>query len=103
MYLILQVVAFLGGLVVSQETSPATPPKGTQINAIPIIGLGTARLRGNTSDVVASAIENGFRHIDCAFAYGNQKDVGVGIKEGLKRTGLSRKDLWITSKLGNNR
>jgi len=46
---------------------------------------------------------NGFRHIDCAFMYNNQKEIGVGIKEGLKRTGLARSDLWITSKLGNDR
>lgn len=57
----------------------------------------------NTSEAVAQAIVNGFRHLDCAFVYGNQKDVGVGIKEGLKRTGLNRSDLWITSKLWNDK
>jgi hypothetical protein len=91
------------GSVSGQLTLPPTPAKGTPLNAIPIMGLGTARLRDNTSEVVASAIVNGFRHIDAAFAYGNQKDVGIGIKEGLKRTGLKRSDLWITSKLYNDR
>jgi len=93
----------VASLVAAQHTSPPTPAKGTEIKDIPILGIGTARISGNTSEVIASAIENGFRHIDCAFMYGNQKDIGVGIKEGLKRTGLSRKDLWITSKLGNDR
>jgi alcohol dehydrogenase (NADP+) len=90
-------------LALAQETLPATPAKGTVLDYVPIIGLGTWQLRGNTSEVIASAIVNGYRHIDCAFIYGNQKDVGIGIKEGLKRTGLSRKDLWITSKLWNSR
>jgi alcohol dehydrogenase (NADP+) len=93
----------LASLVSAQKTSVPTPPKGTQINDIPQIGLGTARITGNTSEVIASAIVNGFRHIDCAFMYNNQKEIGVGIKEGLKRTGLARSDLWITSKLGNDR
>ncbi|KAF2671280.1 hypothetical protein BT63DRAFT_370469 [Microthyrium microscopicum] len=79
-----------------------TPPKGTTLTAIPRIGLGTARVK-NATEVVAAAIENGYRHIDAAFAYGNQKEVGLGIKEGLKRTGLARSDLWITSKLGGDR
>jgi alcohol dehydrogenase (NADP+) len=93
----------LASLVAAQKTSVPTPPKGTQINEIPQIGLGTARITGNTSEVIASAIQNGFRHIDCAFMYKNQKEIGIGIKEGLKRTGLARSDLWITSKLGNDR
>jgi alcohol dehydrogenase (NADP+) len=90
-------------LAIGQIFTVPTPPKGTPLNAIPRIGLGTARLRDNTSEVIATAIVNGYRHIDAAYIYGNQKDVGLGIKEGLKRTGLSRKDLWITSKLWNDR
>ena len=97
------IAAYVAVLANAQHHSPPTPVKGTEINDIPIIGIGTARLTANASEVIATAIENGFRHIDCAFMYGNQKEVGLGIKEGLKRTGLSRKDLWITSKLGNDR
>src|SRR5437879_5913969 len=84
------------GLTQQQFTVP-TPPKGTRLDAIPRIGMGTARLKGNTSEVIAQGIVNGVRHLDCAYIYGNQKEVGVGIKEGLTRTGLSRSDLWITS------
>jgi alcohol dehydrogenase (NADP+) len=97
------VLAGLGALVSGQIFTVPTPPKGTQPEAIPRLGFGTSRIRGNTSEVVAKAIENGYRHFDAAFIYGNQKDVGAGIKEGLRRTGLSRKELWITSKLWNNR
>jgi alcohol dehydrogenase (NADP+) len=93
----------LSALALSQLFTVPTPPKGTPLNAIPRIGLGTARLRGNTSEVIATAIVNGYRHIDGAYIYGNQKDVGLGIKEGLRRTGLSRQDLWITGKLWTDR
>jgi diketogulonate reductase-like aldo/keto reductase len=100
-----RVLAFvgLGGLVCGQQFTVPTPPKSTQHDSIPGIGLGTARMRENTSEVIVKAIENGYRHIDAAYIYGNQKDVGLGIKEGLKRTGLSRTDLWITGKLWINR
>jgi alcohol dehydrogenase (NADP+) len=101
--IVLTPILALASLVAAQKTSVPTPPKGTQINEIPQIGLGTARVTGNTSEVIASAIVNGFRHIDCAYMYGNQKEIGVGIKEGLKRTGLARSDLWITSKLANDK
>jgi len=97
------ILLLLATPILAQQFSVPTPPKGTQLNSIPQLGLGTWYLRGNTSEVIAQAIENGYRHIDCAKAYGNQVDIGVGIKEGLKRTGLKRSDLWITSKLWNNR
>jgi alcohol dehydrogenase (NADP+) len=96
------VILALSVLALGQQYTVPTPPKGVQPAAIPRIGMGTARMRVNTSEAIAKAIENGYRHFDCAFIYGNQKDVGIGIKEGLKRTGLSRQDLWITSKLWNN-
>lgn len=48
---------------------------------------------------VAHAIKSGYRHIDCAYVYGNEKEVGEGINEGLEATGLHRSDLFITTKL----
>jgi alcohol dehydrogenase (NADP+) len=100
---LLALFAFSKVFAAAQRSSPPTSPRGVQVDEIPILGLGTARLSVNTSEVIASAIENGYRHIDCAFVYGNQREIGKGIKEGLKRTGLNRTDLWITSKLGSNR
>jgi alcohol dehydrogenase (NADP+) len=99
----LSFLGLLATIALAQESLPPTPVKGAPLSDIPIIGLGTARVTSNTSEVIAVAIENGFRHIDCAMAYGNQKAIGVGIKEGLRRTGLSRHDLWITSKHFNDR
>lgn len=77
-----------------------------QLNDIPAPGLGTWHQQDNGADVseiIANGIQAGYRHIDCAWFYANQKEIGVGIKKGLNRTGISRKDLWITSKLWNNR
>ena len=69
---------------------------------IPLLGFGTWNLaKHNASDAVSAAIQIGYRHIDCAEAYGNEKEVGEGIRDGLNKTGLFRKDLWITSKLWN--
>ena len=67
---------------------------------IPEIGFGTWQTPdGKTaSDSVKFAIETGYRLIDTAAVYGNEKGVGQGIKE----CGISRKDLFITSKLWNS-
>lgn len=49
---------------------------------IPVIGLGTYRLRGEEArDVVSAALAEGYRHIDTARAYGNEADVGRGIAQ----------------------
>jgi hypothetical protein len=81
---------------------PITPAKGTLLDAPPRLGLGTWYMRGNTSEAIASAIELGYRHIDCAKVYGNQRAVGVGIANGLKRANITRRDIWVTSKLWNS-
>jgi len=48
-------------------------------------------------------MQNGYRHFDCATAYQNQVSIGKGLAEGLKRTGLNRSDIWVTSKLWSTR
>ncbi|KAI9706405.1 MAG: hypothetical protein M1836_003410 [Candelina mexicana] len=73
--------------------------------SIPLIGFGTWNLdpsSGNATAAVSFAIQYGYRHIDCAAAYNNEKEVGKGIADGLKRAGLTRKDIWVTSKLWND-
>ena len=54
---------------------------------------------GEVRKAVAHAIKVGYRHIDCAYVYGNEAEVGEGIREGLEAAGLQRKDLFITTKL----
>jgi glycerol 2-dehydrogenase (NADP+) len=46
---------------------------------------------------VEAALARGYRHIDTAFAYGNEKEVGAGIKA----SGVPREDIWLTTKLNN--
>lgn len=89
-------------LTSSQDVSYISPKNGPY-NEIPKLGFGTWNLSRNTTEAVASAIEAGYRHFDCATAYNNQKDIGPGIKLGLERIGLKRSDLWITSKIWGNR
>lgn len=70
--------------------------------SIPTLGFGTWNLGGsNVSEAVSLALEVGYRHIDCAKAYNNEEDVGRGIADGLKKVGLDRSDIWVTSKLWN--
>ncbi|KAF7789685.1 hypothetical protein EIP86_000631 [Pleurotus ostreatoroseus] len=64
---------------------------------IPAIGLGTWQSK---PDDVVHAVEYalkeaGYRHIDCAWAYGNEKEVG----EGIRRSGVPRSEIFITSKV----
>lgn len=46
---------------------------------------------------VKAAIDAGYRHIDTALAYGNEKEVGQGIKD----SGVAREKIWLTTKLDN--
>lgn len=52
---------------------------------------------------VQTAIESGYRHIDCAWIYQNENGVGQGITNSIKNKTVKRDDLWITSKLWNDR
>lgn len=63
---------------------------------MPQIGLGTASLNDEAiAPVTVKAIELGYRHIDTAFRYGNQRGVGKGVRD----SGIGRADLFITTKL----
>lgn len=85
------------------EPSTVLPSEPLTLDAIPLLGFGTWNLKGeNTSEAVSWAIQTGYRHIDCAAIYGNEELVGRGIADGLLKTGLSREDIWVTSKLWND-
>jgi 2,5-diketo-D-gluconate reductase A len=65
---------------------------------IPQLGFGVFQIEANeTASAVRTALEIGYRHIDTAQMYGNEKEVGEGIREA----GLDRADVFITSKLNN--
>lgn len=67
---------------------------------MPEIGFGTWKAPTGevTIEAVKTAIKCGYTHIDCAAIYGNEKEVGIGIKESK----IDRKNLFITSKLWND-
>ncbi len=63
---------------------------------MPILGFGTLYLTGEVGEkCVADAISQGYRLIDTATIYGNEEAVGAGIK----RSGIDRKELFVTSKV----
>ena len=70
---------------------------------IPVIGFGTWQTPDGEVAVsaVKQAITDGYRHIDCAAVYGNEKSVGQGIAEGIKAAGITREQLFVTSKVWN--
>lgn len=70
---------------------------------IPCIGFGTWQSAdgGECYDAVLAALRAGYRHIDTAAAYGNEKSVGRAVNDFLSATGLPRSKLFITSKLWN--
>ncbi|QEG22867.1 aldo/keto reductase [Mariniblastus fucicola] len=69
---------------------------------IPAIGLGTWKMEdGAAKDAVSTALEVGYRHIDCAAIYMNEADVGNAFVQAFDN-GLSREDVFITSKLWND-
>ena len=73
-------------------------------DSMPMLGLGTWKMMDNSAyDAVKSAIEMGYRHIDCAWIYQNESDVGAAIKDCIDQGVVSREDLWVTTKLWNDR
>ena len=73
---------------------------------IPCIGLGTFGSDSVPAEIVAEtvkkAIYSGYRHIDCASVYGNEKNIGYALEEIFNNGFLKREDLWITSKVWND-
>lgn len=72
---------------------------------IPTLGYGTWQAApGEVGAGVYEALKAGYRHLDLAKIYGNQKEVAQGIKKAIAEVdGLKREDIFITSKLWNNK
>lgn len=70
---------------------------------MPWFGLGVFKVEEGSElvEAVKAAIRHGYRSIDTAAIYGNESGVGQGIREALAENGLSRKDLFVTSKVWN--
>jgi diketogulonate reductase-like aldo/keto reductase len=73
---------------------------------MPGIGLGTFGSDHVSADAVADAVRDaavvGYRHFDCASVYGNEDRIGHALQE-VVRTGVRREELWVTSKLWNDK
>ena len=77
----------------ASETTPVVAAKGARI---PLLGLGTWQLRGRAcSRVVEQALRLGYRHLDTAEIYDNERAVG----EGLHASGVKRSDVFVTTKI----
>src|SRR3712207_5261500 len=67
-------------------------------NAIPQLGFGVFQIEPkDTAKAVSEALEIGYRHVDTAEMYGNEKEVG----EAIRASGLDRAEVFVTSKLSN--
>ncbi|CAI8600887.1 unnamed protein product [Vicia faba] len=67
---------------------------------IPSVGLGTWQAEpGVVAEAITTAIQVGYRHIDCAAAYKNQAEIGSALKKLFEDDVVKREELWITSKL----
>jgi 2,5-diketo-D-gluconate reductase A len=68
-------------------------------NEIPQLGFGVFQIEPrDTVEAVTQALDVGYRHIDTAEMYGNEKEVGEAVRD----SGLDRADVYITSKLNNS-
>jgi methylglyoxal/glyoxal reductase len=70
---------------------------------MPWLGIGVFKVEEGPElvNAVKTAIKHGYRSIDTAAIYGNEVGVGQGIREGMKEAGISREDLFVTSKVWN--
>jgi 2,5-diketo-D-gluconate reductase A len=67
---------------------------------IPQLGFGVFQIKpAETTEATLRALEVGYRHIDTAEMYGNEKEVGRAVRE----SGIPREDVFVTSKLNNDR
>src|SRR5271157_3466484 len=96
------------GMLTKGFVDPGTVPQRVLYTRaqMPAIGLGTFGSDHVAPGEVAAAVEGaaavGYRHFDCASVYGNEGEIGYALHE-VMRGGIKREQLWITSKLWNDK
>lgn len=79
---------------------PAMPFIESHGARIPVLGLGTMTLKDETCvNIVSAALRVGYRHLDTAQFYGNEREVG----EGLRASGVRREEVFLTTKVWHER
>ena len=92
----------------NQAVDPAEVPQRVLFSGarMPAVGLGTFGSDHVTAEQVAEAVSGaaaaGYRHFDCASVYGNEAEVGASLQRIMGK-GIKREELWITSKLWNDK
>src|SRR5512142_1503610 len=87
---------------------PGSVPQRTLYTgaSMPAVGLGTFGSDHISPEQVAKAVveagATGYRHFDCASVYGNEREVGAALEEIIK-SGIKREELWVTSKVWNDK
>ncbi|KAI5642655.1 aldo/keto reductase family domain-containing protein [Phthorimaea operculella] len=97
------VFIFLVAIVSSVQVPTTTLNDGNQIPALALGTYGSAEDIAKMRQTINSAVEAGYRHIDTASLYGNEDQIGLGIKDVISRGLVKREDLFVTTKLWNDR
>ena len=72
-------------------------------DSMPVLGLGTWLSKPTeVYEAVVEAVKTGYRHIDCAYIYKNEKEIGKALKYLFAKNIVKREEMFITSKLWNN-
>ena len=77
--------------------APSIPALSAHGAEIPAIGFGTSAL-GDCGEIVATALKLGYRHIDTAWKYGTEPP---GVGEGMRVSGVSRSEIFLTTKVSH--
>lgn len=85
----------------SSPTDTFTLANGVRV---PCIGFGTWQSEDGDEayNAVTAALQSGYRHIDTAAAYGNEKSVGAAIRDFCRKSNVRREDIFLTTKLWND-
>src|SRR5215469_3421653 len=90
-------------MIASPDLRTTRIPLNHGTGHIPALGFGTLIPDpAVTITATKDALEAGFRHIDCAERYGNEREVGSAMQAGLAAAGIKREDIFVTTKLWNN-